>query len=119
MLLLVFALVEAPDQGWGATSPSPSSPGPGGGRVHGQRAAPQGPAPAARSFASGLAAADVTQLIAIAGFLAVFFFLTLYMQNVLGYSPIETGLAYLPVTAGAGIAAGISRGSCPAREHDR
>jgi MFS family permease len=38
----------------------------------------------------------------------VFFFLTLYMQNVLGYSPIQTGLAYLPVTAGVGIAAGIS-----------
>ena len=56
----------------------------------------------------GLAAADVTQLVAFAGFLAVFFFLTLYMQNVLGYSPIQTGAAYLPVTAGVGIAAGIT-----------
>src|SRR5205823_13999111 len=56
----------------------------------------------------GLAAADVTQLIAFAGFLAMFFFLTLYMQNVLGYSPIQTGAAYLPVTAGAALAAGIS-----------
>ena len=45
----------------------------------------------------GLAAADVTQLIAFAGFLAIFFFLTLYMQNVLGYSPIKTGVAYLPL----------------------
>jgi hypothetical protein len=34
--------------------------------------------------------------------------MTLYMQNVLGYSPIEGGLAYLPVTVGVGLSAGIS-----------
>jgi len=58
----------------------------------------------------GLAAADATQVIAQAGFLSMFFFITLYMQNVLGYSPIAAGLAYLPVTVGVGIAAGISTG---------
>jgi EmrB/QacA subfamily drug resistance transporter len=56
----------------------------------------------------GLAAADATQVIAQAGFLSMFFFITLYMQNVLGYSPIAAGTAYLPVTVGVGIAAGIS-----------
>jgi MFS family permease len=56
----------------------------------------------------GLAAADITQLIALAGFLSMFFFLTLYMQNVLHYSPIQTGLAYLPLCFGVGIAAAIS-----------
>jgi MFS family permease len=30
------------------------------------------------------------------------------MQNVLGYSPVESGSAYLPVTAGIVVAAGIS-----------
>jgi MFS family permease len=56
----------------------------------------------------GLAAADVTQLIAFAGFIAIFFFLTLYMQNVLGYSAIRTGAAYLPLCFAVGISAGIT-----------
>jgi MFS family permease len=38
----------------------------------------------------------------------MFFFLSLYMQNVLGYSPSHTGLAYLPLTAGFMISAGIA-----------
>jgi MFS family permease len=38
----------------------------------------------------------------------MFFFLTLYMQNVLGYSPIKTGAAYLPFTAGVAVSAGFS-----------
>src|SRR5437764_770745 len=52
---------------------------------------------------NGLAFADATQLISFAGFLAMFFFLTLYMQNVLGYGPMKTGLAYLPVCFVVGI----------------
>src|SRR5260370_36727880 len=38
----------------------------------------------------------------------MFFFLTLYMQNVLGYSPLQTGGAYLPLTAGVAVSAGVS-----------
>ena len=56
----------------------------------------------------GLAAADTTQLVAFAGLLSMFFFLTLYMQNVLGYSPIQAGAAYLPLTFGVIVSAGVS-----------
>jgi EmrB/QacA subfamily drug resistance transporter len=56
----------------------------------------------------GIAAADVIQLAAFGGFTGSFFFLTLYMQNVLGFSPIQSGSAYLPVTVVIVVAAGIS-----------
>ena len=55
----------------------------------------------------GLAAADVTQIIAMAGFYSMFFFITLYMQNVLHFSPTRAGAAYVPVTVGVAISAGI------------
>ena len=44
----------------------------------------------------GLAAADVTQVIAMAGFYSMFFFITLYMQNVLGFSQIQAGRGLSP-----------------------
>jgi EmrB/QacA subfamily drug resistance transporter len=111
MLLLVFALVKAPDQGWGSARTISEL---GGAAVllaafliHEQRN--RNPLlPLSIYRVKGLAAANVTGLIAFAGLLAMFFFLTLYMQNVLGYSPIQTGAAYLPLTFGVGVAAGIS-----------
>ncbi|MFE6161280.1 MFS transporter [Streptomyces sp. NPDC056486] len=41
------------------------------------------------------------------GMFSTFYFLTLYMQHVLGYSAVRTGLAYLPFSAGIGLMAGI------------
>jgi EmrB/QacA subfamily drug resistance transporter len=58
----------------------------------------------------GLAAADVTMVVAMAGFYSMFFFITLYMQNVLGFSPIQTGSAYIPVTLMVAIGAGVGTG---------
>ena len=50
-------------------------------------------------FRSGtyLGANLVVLLVALAMF-GVFFFVSLYMQNILGYSPVETGAAFLPLT---------------------
>jgi MFS family permease len=111
MLLLVYSLIKAPDAGWGSTrtivllatatailiafvvnelrSRNPLMP-------------------LSIFRVKGLAAADATWLIGMGGFFAMFFFLTLYMQEVLGLSPIQAGAAYLPVTACLAIASGVS-----------
>ena len=44
----------------------------------------------------GLVAADLTHLIAFAGFFSMFFFVTLYLQEVLHYSPLKAGAATSP-----------------------
>ncbi|MFE3410581.1 MFS transporter [Streptomyces mirabilis] len=49
-----------------------------------------------------------TMLFIGAGMFATFYFLTLYMQLILGYSPVRTGFAYLPFSFGMAMAAGIS-----------
>jgi EmrB/QacA subfamily drug resistance transporter len=111
MLLLVFTLVKAPDQGWGATLTIAELAGALAllaAFVAAEQRSAKPLLPLSVFRIRGLAAADTTQLIAFAGFLAIFFFLTLYMQNVLGYSPIQTGAAYLPLTFGVGVAAGIA-----------
>lgn len=54
-----------------------------------------------------LVGADVSMLIAGAGIFAVFFFLTLYMQEVKHYSALKTGVAYLPLSVTLVISAGI------------
>ncbi len=111
MLLLVYGLVRAPIAGWGSA------------RTVGvlataaavlalflvnerRQRAPLVPFSIFRI--NGLGFANVTQLVAFAGFLALFFYVTLYMQNVLGYSALQTGLAYLPLCGIAVVSAGIS-----------
>jgi EmrB/QacA subfamily drug resistance transporter len=54
-----------------------------------------------------LVGADVGMLVAGAGLFAVFFFLTLYMQGVLSYSALKTGVAYLPLSVMLVISAGV------------
>jgi EmrB/QacA subfamily drug resistance transporter len=54
-------------------------------------------------------AANVAMLFVAAGLFAMFFFNTLYLQRVLGYSALEAGLAFLPFTAGIIIGAGLSQ----------
>ena len=54
-----------------------------------------------------LVGADVGMLIAGAGLFAVFFFLTLFMQDLLHYSPLKTGIAYLPLSILLVISAGV------------
>ena len=47
------------------------------------------------------------------GLFAMFFFNTLYIQRVLGYGPLEAGLAFLPFTAGIMVSAGLASRFAP------
>jgi EmrB/QacA subfamily drug resistance transporter len=55
-----------------------------------------------------LSGANVTGLLVAAALYAMFFFISLYMQQVLGYDALKAGLSYLPLTAGIIISAGVA-----------
>jgi len=110
-LLLVYTLVRAPAVGWGSARTIGELAGAAAllaAFVVNEQRSENPLLPLSIFRIKGLAAADITQLIGIAGMFAVFFFLTLYLQGILGYSPIRTGLAYLPVTAGVGLSASMT-----------
>jgi EmrB/QacA subfamily drug resistance transporter len=111
MLLLVYALIKAPDVGWGSAQTIAMLAAAASILalfiVNEERN--RNPLMSLSIFrVKGLAAADATWLLGMAGFFAMFFFLTLYMQEVLGFSPIQAGAAYLPVTVCLAVAAGVS-----------
>jgi hypothetical protein len=47
-------------------------------------------------------------LVAGAGLFGTFFFLTYYLQQTLGYSPLVTGVAFLPISAGSALASNLA-----------
>jgi EmrB/QacA subfamily drug resistance transporter len=62
--------------------------------------------------------ADLVIFFAAAGLLAMFFFQTLYLQRVLGFSPLTTGLSFLPFSGSMAIASG-AMGKLPERVDPR
>jgi EmrB/QacA subfamily drug resistance transporter len=111
MLLLVYGLIKAPDIGWTAIGTIGVLAAAGvalSAFVVNELRSPHPLLHLSIFRIKGLAAADATWLIGMAGFFAMFFFLTLYMQEVLRFSPIQAGAAYLPVTAGLVLASGIA-----------
>jgi EmrB/QacA subfamily drug resistance transporter len=56
-----------------------------------------------------LAVADTVLLLVASGLFGMFFFASLYVQEILGYSPLQAGLAFLPVTGGIAVGAGIAQ----------
>jgi predicted MFS family arabinose efflux permease len=111
MLLLIYALIRAPDVGWGAARTIGELAIAGvilGAFVRNEQRGRNPLVPLSIFRIKGLAAADTTQVIAMAGFYAMFFFVTLYMQNVLGFSPIRAGVAYVPVTLGVAVSSAVA-----------
>src|SRR4051794_23710220 len=56
-----------------------------------------------------LTGANIGMTLTAAGMFSMFFFATLYIQEVLGYSPLKAGLAFLPVTAFIIVGAGVAQ----------
>jgi predicted MFS family arabinose efflux permease len=111
MLLLVFALIKAPDVGWGKARTIAmlvAAVAMLAAFVLNERRSRNPLMPLSIFRVKGLAAADATWLLGMAGFFSMFFFLTLYMQEVLRLSPIQAGAAFLPVTACLALASGVS-----------
>jgi EmrB/QacA subfamily drug resistance transporter len=56
-----------------------------------------------------LAVADTVLLLLASGMFGMFFFASLYIQQILGYSPLKAGLAFLPVTGVIMIGAALAQ----------
>ena len=107
VLLLVYSLVRAPATGWGSAQTIVTLTGSAvllAAFALNELRSRNPLIPFAVLRVKGLVAADLTQLIAFSGFFSMFFYATLYMQEILHYSPLRAGAAYLPITAGFAVA---------------
>ena len=110
--LLVYTLVDANDAGWGSTQTL------GLGAlslaligtfyaIERRSAAPLMPFPGIFRMRT-ITGINVSAVLIAAALFSMFFFISLYMQQVLGYSALDAGLAYLPLAVGIIITAGAS-----------
>ena len=99
LMLGVYTLLEAGEQGWGSTQTL------GLGTVAigllaafvARQARIANPLMPLRLFRSrNVAGANIVMALLVVGFFGMFFLGALYLQGVLGYSPLEVGLAFLP-----------------------
>jgi EmrB/QacA subfamily drug resistance transporter len=112
LVIAVFGIVKAQQYGWGS------------GRTLGTLAVAavllgaffaiekRSPAPLVRLSIlriRTLAAANLSLLFVMSGMMSMFYFASLYVQQVLGYSPLKAGLAFLPVTVCIGIGAALAQ----------
>ncbi len=108
---LVYALVEAPNAGWGSTQTVgllalAAALLAGFYAIERRSAAPLVPFSIFRQRT--LTGANVVGVLTGASLFSMFFFISLYMQNVLGYSAIKTGVSYLPLAVSIILAAGVA-----------
>jgi EmrB/QacA subfamily drug resistance transporter len=111
LVMLVYGVVKAPDKGWGSTSTIGFLAG----------AAILLAIFIAWELRSGdplvrlgifrirsLSVTNVAGLLAGAGMFAMFYFISLYLQEVLAYSALKAGFAYLPMAFGIIVSAAVA-----------
>lgn len=111
LALFVYALVEAPEAGWGSTQTLgllAVAIGILGAFVAIELRASAPLVPFSIFRLRTLLGANVVGLLTGASLFSMFFFISLYMQNVLGFSAIKAGLSYLPLAVSIILAAGIA-----------
>lgn len=105
LMLGVYTIVEAADYDWasahtlgfGAVSAALLA------AFVARQASARNPLLPLRVFASrNVSGANLVQVLLVAGMFGTFFLGSLYMQRVLGYSPLQIGLAFLPVAVAIG-----------------
>src|SRR5215218_5587798 len=121
LFLLVLALVRGNDEGWGSTlivSLFAGSAAALAAFVLLERRAVEPMLPLGLFRLPTFAGVQLAAFAVSAALLAMFLYLSLYLQNHLGYSPLEAGLRYLPITLLAfllGPVAGALLSRVPAR----
>ena len=111
LMLLVYALTKAPQYGWGderTIGMLVASAVILGAFLWNERRSKHPLVPLSIFTTKNVGKANLVMFPMIAAMFAMFFFLTLYVQNILGYEPFKTGLAFFPVAIVIGIVAGIS-----------
>lgn len=112
LMILVYAIVKAEQWGWGSTETLLWFSG-----AVALLAAfifieLRSPQPLVRlSFfrKRWISVANLTMFVVGGGMFGMFFFVSLYVQKVLGFNPLEAGLSFLPFTAAVMIGAGVSQ----------
>ncbi|WP_329128573.1 MFS transporter [Streptomyces sp. NBC_01476] len=112
LFLLVFGSAKAETDGWSAPLTVASLAG--GillllGFVGVERRAPHPLIPLRVVLDRNRGAAYLSLLLGSASLFALFLFLTYYFQGILGYSPIRTGLAFLPLPVGIAVGATVAQ----------
>lgn len=100
LMALVYALTEASTAGWGATAtllPLATSIVLIAGFLWNETKSKHPLVPLSIFKIRNVAGANLALLPVVAGMLGMFYFLSLYIQNILKYSPTESGVAFLPI----------------------
>jgi EmrB/QacA subfamily drug resistance transporter len=112
LVTLVYAIVKAQAWGWGSTRTLALLAGGVLALVAFVAIERRSPAPLVRLSIfrmRTLATADVVMLLVASAMFSMFFFASLYVQEVLGYGALKAGLAFLPVSLGIMVGAGLAQ----------
>jgi EmrB/QacA subfamily drug resistance transporter len=112
LMVMVYAIVKAQQWGWGSTTTLAWAAGAIALLVAFVAIEQRSRSPLVRlSFfrMRWISTANATMFVVAGGMFGMFYFASLYVQEILGYGPLKAGAAFLPVSAGIMVGAGLSQ----------